>query len=327
MDSVGLLAWILNTSMHDAVDVLNGRTQATYTPASATATLAHPAHTTNTPPAPNAENSLEWRQNAAQRIQADVARLLTHTSDGAQAARDYLGRRGLTRETWTQFELGYSKAHVGDGVYVPAISWPVRHESTNEVWAVRYRILPPGDATLRYTSLVGSRMVGGRLFGAQHMWADRTAPYRCLFVCEGEFNAMSIWQLANTHGVDVLSFGSEAQSAIPAWGVDVAGRYGCVVVWMDSPKKAAGVTVQLPQARLLQSPLTADGQKQDANFCLTSGTLGIVVTMARLRTLPNDNERRGVLYQLMDVRDAGIALDAGTVQVAQKVAGELGMVW
>ena len=40
---------------------------------------------------------------------------------------------------------------------------------------------------------------------------------------------MSIWQAANVAGVDVVSFGSEAQNTLPDWLLDYASGYSCVI--------------------------------------------------------------------------------------------------
>ena len=49
---------------------------------------------------------------------------------------------------------------------------------------------------------------------------------------------MSIWQAANVAGVDVVSFGSEAQNTLPDWLLDYASGYSCVITWLDTATKA-----------------------------------------------------------------------------------------
>lgn len=329
MDVTGAVAWLHNVPMHEALDMLAGRrTFARVRPAPTVASVTTATGTDK----PNAENSQAWRTEAARRVQRACERLHADT-DGARAARRYLLARGLQPATWSAFGLGYERARVpGTRVYAPAVSWPVVHEETGEVYGVRYRFLetqPGADGKEhRYTSLLGTR-IGGRLFGVPALPAGVLLPWdnsdrlhseaiSCLVITEGEFNAMSCAQACAGTNVDVLSFGSESQSTLPAWAVTIAQRYGACVVWVDSADKARQVAQQLPRAQALRS-VQEDGVKQDANALLVAGSLGGLIQAARLSVMRE--RRESVLWQLWDVRDS---LDAGQRKVGQRLAQELG---
>lgn len=324
MDAVGLVAWLQKVTMHEAVDILAGRT--------AYNRVAPPPSRPATPKTDeNDAYNPAWRQNAAQIAQRNHERLIEDFT-GAGAARSYLLSRGLRPETWQAFTVGYDRRPVPgnkDAGAVACVSWPICHESDASVYGMKYRYLeaqsvPGRDAPLRYTSLGGTRTVD-RLFGAQLLFADRTAHLRALVICEGEINAMSIYQASNLAGVDVLSFGSESQNRLPAWAIELAQRYGCVITWLDDAGKSSEVATQLrhlTHVTALRSPMR-DGRKLDANVMLVEGKLGALVTSVRLRSLPPD-KRKGAIHDLWFVREE---LDAAQVTVAQKAAQELQVAW
>ncbi len=319
MDVAGMVAWLLGVPMHEALDVLNGHTQAP-------SVVTHNVHSEVSPVTDTDSQTSDWRALAAQRSQQAHERLLGDTETAA-AARSYLTSRGLTQDTWHAFTLGYERAKVPQStVWSPAICWPVTHEVTGETVGMRYRFLETQhvqvngkDKDVRYTSLHGSR-TSGRLFGTK-LLCDTVARYRCLVITEGEFNAMSVWQACNVAGVDVLSFGSESQRILPAWAVQVASHYGSVVTWLDDADKARQVSAQLSQAATLRSIHNEDG-KEDANVLLLAGTLGGLVQTARLHAVKTE-QRESVLWDLWDAWRAG-ELDAGQVQVGKQLAQALG---
>ena len=319
MDVAGLVAWALDVSMHEAVDVLSGtvsvsrREVVSVSRANETETSTQPA---------------TWRTDAATRAENAHRRLFGDTETAA-AARAYLLSRGLMQDTWNAFTLGYERVKVPDtNEWSPAICWPVTHETSGETVAIRYRFLETQHVNvngkvkdIRFTSLYGSR-TSGRLFGASLLPVENMARWRCLVVTEGEFNAVSVWQACNVAGVDVLSFGSESQRTLPAWAIDLASRYGTVVTWVDSADKALEVAQQLPQAVPLRSLHSEDDVKLDANALLMAGKLGGLVQTARLRGLPAAQHD----YVLWDLWDAwqDSALDAGQVKVGRQLAHALG---
>ena len=329
MDVVGLVAWLQNVPMHEAVDILAGRRS--YSPVRQTATVTSVTSDSSNDSLQDA-TSADWRKKAALSVLRAQERLYSET-DGARAAQAYLLSRGLQPDTWRAFGLGYDRARVpGTKDYAPAVAWPIVHESDGQTYGVRYRFLETqagaNGKQYRYTSLTGTRNTG-RLFGVPALpagvleeWdsADRlhAESVSCLCVCEGEFNAMSVWQACAATGVDVLSFGSEAQRSLPAWAIAIASHYGAVIVWVDDTEKAQEVGRQLPQAVALRS-LTQDGHKWDSNALLVAGKLGGLVQAARLSVM--HDRRESVLWQLWDARDT---LDASQRNVAQRLAAELG---
>ena len=90
MDVVGLVAWLHGVPMHEALDMLQGRrTFARVRPAPSVATVTSVTHDSSTQDA----TSIEWRTEAARRVQKACERLHADT-DGARAARQYLLSRG-----------------------------------------------------------------------------------------------------------------------------------------------------------------------------------------------------------------------------------------
>lgn len=335
MDAAGIVAWLHGVPMREAVQLLDTqalRSVTTVTANSSTVTtvttVTNDGSTVTTVTQP--EN---WQRQALRRLlRAEEA---LYRESGA-AGRQYLLSRGLQPDTWRAFSLGYDAARSlskDRGQAHGAITWPVLHESTGVVVAVRYRYAGATVTGDRYDSLFGSKTVG-RLFGIQCLPEfTRYAPdagrlnaeaLRCLVITEGEFNSMSVWQACHATGIDVLSFGSEGQRTLPAWAVGVAQRYGAVVAWVDDAAKAQDVAKQLPQAVALRSPIEEDGTKQDANACLVRGVLGGLIQTARLSCLRRPAQRESVLWDIWDARDA---LDAGQLHVAQRLAQELGRTW
>lgn len=323
MDAVGLVAWLLDVPMREAVQQLD---------AGALRTVAMASQSKSVPSA-TPDILTPGKQKYAQRlVHAASARL---SSAAGADGRQYLLSRGLQPAVWQAFRLGYTperRLTKDRKQTAPAIVWPIYHERSQAITAVRFRYSCATPTSDRYDSLKGGFTVGGRLFGAHLLpefegaeWdsVDRlhAEAVRCLVFTEGEINAMSVWQACAATGVDVLSFCSESQHNLPAWAIDVASHYGAVLTWMDDPVKALEVAQQLPQAVALRS-VQEDSHKWDANALLVAGKLGGLVQAARLSVMRD--RRESVLWQLWDVRDT---LDAGQLQVAQRLAQELGRQW
>ena len=323
MDSVGLAAWILKCSQHEAVDVLSGHRPYSQLP-------APPATPKTRRTDENNAYNATWRTKVAAEAQ-DRHYRLAEDNAGAASARSYLLSRGLAPDTWQAFTVGYQeKRYVTAGRLAPAISWPICTQD-GSVYGVKYRFLEAQDVgkdkPLRYMSRSGSIVRDtGAMFGAQLLYADATRRYRCLVFCEGEINAMSIWQACNLAGVDVLSFGSDSQPELPQWAIDYASGYGCVATWLDSPDKSAEVASQLrhlPHVARLRSPLREDGTEADANVCLVDDRLGALVQSVRFQKLP-PAQHESVVWQIWDARDV---LDEAQVRIGQKMAERLGVSW
>ena len=199
---------------------------------------------------------------------AQAARTALYGPEG-ESGRAYLEGRGLYSETWETFGLGYTLAALPgtwDGenkTYStskqPAICLPWTL-SNGQVIAIRYRFLGShtytvGDKerTEKQTAQFGSNF-GGRLFGGCALSGPGSV--QALVLCEGEINAMSIWQ-ATAGAVDVLSLGSESQQ-IKESAIRAILAYKRVIVWMDKPERVREVTMVLPGSVGFKSPYDKD---------------------------------------------------------------------
>lgn len=204
-------------------------------------------------------------------------------------------RRGLAGDTLAAWGCGaclYRGCH--------ALCWPV-YGLDGQLTAIRHRVIGAGQ--LRYVATDGSRMAG-HAAGSQLLWAERTAPLRCLLLAEGELNAMSAWQVAHPAGLDVVSLGSQA-ATIPAWLGTLAGHYGSVLTWFDEPVRSAAVLDSLGARAGLALHSQAHGGKADANDGLLGGWLGLRLWEARhhlAERLGGDAVRR-LCWQHWEVAD------------------------
>lgn len=256
----------------------------------------------------------------------DAAAMLAHHQaalPGSEGAA-YLTRRGLKPATWAAFGLGFAHAKNKDvDADLPAIAMPwVRG---GKLTAIRYRFLnPPGKQKI--TSLPGSKF-GGVLFGGQGLpeWVyqpleggvNGAERYCTLVLCEGEINAMSIWQVAHRSNVHVMSVGSET-SRLSSGAVAVAQRYGTVIVWMDREELATVAAGQIDGAVAFGSP----GGK-DANDLLQANALGGQLVKVRFGATKTDNDRWRLVYDLWDAAcDDGI--DGSTAAAYAKLCNHMG---
>ena len=241
---------------------------------------------------------------------------------------EYLTRRGLTPATWRRFGLGYKsdcglpgtwKAETKERTYPPQPAILMPWYVGRRLVALRYRFLDShtytdqGDkeVTNKQGALFGSEFAG-RLFGGQSM-ARACEEKRALIICEGEINAMSIYQVASETRADVLSIGGESSHLTPAM-VAYARRFKHVIAWADRPEVAKGLMEDLPGAYGVASP-----GGQDANDLLRAGHLGGYLTAWRFQMCQNKEQRDALYYDLWDVAQFG-ELDAGTLQVLEHIA-------
>jgi len=324
MDAVGLVAWLHNVTQGQSVAMLDGG--ATWQPLPAVKTVSVSSET----------ETSSFAEYAPRLVQQAQERL---DSPAGAAAREYLTRRGLAQDTWRAFGLGCvaSRKLPDDRTQAaPAVTWPVFSFDTGALVAVRYRFIVQTATGDRYDSLKGSTM-RGHMFGVQGLPAFVTLPLAdgasyaertcALVLCEGELNAMSIWQACAGTNVHVLSTGSQSVRRLPDWTVDVASRYGAVLTWFDEAERAANIAQQLPGAVAVRSPIT-NGEAEDANDILRRGLLAGLVQKLRISALRDASLRESVLWQLVDsvqeARQTGGEADAGTVKVVRELADELG---
>lgn len=222
-------------------------------------------------------------------------------ADGGEGA-DYLRGRGFEQSTWEAYGLGFGKAKCREsGELAPAIAMPwFRGE---KLTAIRWRFLHPAGKQ-KITSHPGSRF-GGQLFGGQTLpdWVRMTPDPRrknaeafcTLVLCEGELNAMSIWQAMGHARLHVLSLGSES-SKLSDGAVKLAQRYGRVIVWMDKPDIAKKLMQQVPGSYGLSSP-----EGQDANDLLQSGKLHDMLFSLRWSACRTEEEREALHYVVAEL--------------------------
>jgi phage/plasmid primase-like uncharacterized protein len=156
---------------------------------------------------------------------ANMARYRDALWDGQNPGRSYLTDRGLTAETAIAWGLGYAANAMNRG---PAIAIPWFRGK--ELFAIHFRFLDGQKPKLKYE--LGSRPAG--LLCGRHAFRDGG---RALFIIEGEFNAMSVWQLAHKAHVDVLSMGGQDTTITPA-AIAFAQQYPVRIVWMDEEERA-----------------------------------------------------------------------------------------
>lgn len=268
--------------------------------------------------------SPDWQNKAAKMVQNAQERLLG--ADG-EPGQEYLASRGLAVHTWMQFGLGYradASVPATEGKQkAPAIVMP--WYAGGKLVGVRYRFFIEQNGS-KLAAEYGSQFAG-RLFGGQGLPAwlslakrdgDDCESLGSLVICEGEINAMSIWQTAHDTNLHVLSMGSESQKLTEAM-VAFAKRYRNVIVWADRAEVARNLQAAIPSSSSLVSP-----NGKDANDLMRDGLLGAVLSMARLRACCNDGDRKGLLLDLLESARTWIGVDVGTVQAIQKIANDLG---
>lgn len=203
----------------------------------------------------------EWREQVSQEVSEAFKRIDNRLADGQQVL-DYLEGRGLSRSTVDAWLLGAAW-----------VRWPgVRHEvlavsipylkRDGSVSAVKYRTIDP-DLKPRYIMRKGSKP------GLYGLWQP-LKPW--LILCEGELNALSVWQVLNGQAT-VLSGGGQTSHLDLAKRLLVAAKKQGIrtLVWFDDP--AVAKTFQALADKVVVSPLIG-GVKYDANAMLQAGVLG-----------------------------------------------------
>jgi hypothetical protein len=210
--------------------------------------------------------SAEWQAEARRELAEAQTRL---SAPDGEPGRAYLAGRGLQPETWQAWGLGYGMARrwdeksrqrvdLGMSILIP---W-----QRAQITAIKYRVLD--NPAWRYISKGGGECLA---FGLQMA----SGHGQTLWLCEGELNALSIWQaLRGAHFVnwDVLSFGAEGGADAPLI-VKQASRYEQVVIWCDKPDVAADAMRAIEGAHGMRSPMRGE-LKLDASELLKAGILG-----------------------------------------------------
>lgn len=309
-----------NCTFVEAVGRLTGTESRQALPTAKKVQTPQPAPKPATAPAQDAR----WTDKAT-KIAADASHALM-TDPDAEIGRDYLLRRGIEPRAWWAFKLGFRPAVPLPGTWdaaqrrytrpgQPAIVMPWFRG--DKVTAIRYRFLETHaypDANGRQTKAKqtaqpGSTFEGG-LYGGQalpeyslmpveHSEGRRVENYRTLVICEGELNAISIWQTTQHWGWDVLSLGSEtAKLSQPA--IEYARCFERVIVWMDKESIAKQImAVLMPLAYGVHSP-QRDAATLDANDLLQGGFLDTFLVTVRLKAAETEHERQRVKWDLFD---------------------------
>lgn len=259
----------------------------------------------------------------AQRV--DTAHNALWNDESADPGRNYLLGRGIEPETWQAYQLGYDASMPLPGtdgqMKAPAISIP--WFVAGQLVHVRYRFLEKHsytdkDGKKREENKTGRGPNSGRLFGG-HLIQREDAHERTLVICEGELNAVSIYQTAGHTQLDVLSLGSQGQQLTDAMIAAVA-PYRTILIWMDERENARNNAAQIPGAM-------GYFDKQDANDYLQAGTLGEHLSTLRRRAAGNETDLRKLLDDLQHGASKApwVETDAGTLAVMRDIASELGV--
>jgi hypothetical protein len=219
-------------------------------------------------PSPRPVTAPHWTQpawrSAAQALVQEAENCLADDTYGA-AARAYLSDRGLRPETWQAWRLGFQHArHPSRREALPALAMPW-FGADGMLQAVQYRFFGPGIA--RHERF-GQRAGGQRsLFGLHRLSCQAT-----LIITEGELNAISCWQVANTWA-DVLSIGSQAnarQARVSEALKVMALPYRRVIAWLDERELALTVADRIAP---FNGVAIWSENGQDANDLLQRGLL------------------------------------------------------
>lgn len=311
------------------------------------ATNGTPAKPLNIPAAPPPQPKrtgpdAKWTAKATEI--ADEAATSLFTDPYAEAGREYLLQRGIEPLAWAEFKLGYRPDVPLPGTWdtekreyiagrKPAIVIPWYRGG--QVAAIRYRFLEThtyGNAQDKLTEAKQTAQPGstfaGLLYGGHalpsytplptaHSDEKRAENYRTLVICEGELNAISIWQVTEPWRWDVLSLGSESAKLSQA-AIDYARQFGRVLVWMDrAPVARDLVALLMPLAFGVNSPAREGGGKLDANDLLQLGKLGEFLATVRMRACKSQEERMGFYCDLMDASNGLAGLGEGILRIAK----------
>lgn len=237
-----------------------------------------------------------------------------------EMGRRYLTQRGLTATTWVAWGLGFhplvSLPYTRGQQKRPAVVIPWYRGG--KLTAVRFRFLASHsyaiDGRERKAKETSRGTFSGVLYGGHTLPEFCTMPVdtsgkcaeqlRTLILCEGEINAISIWQVAHSWRWDVLSVGSESQK-LTSGAIDFAKHYGRVVVWMDKPEIAKSTMAMIPGAYGVSSPMV-DGKPLDANDLLQRGQLAELLALARMRACESEVERERFKWDLVDAGDRAL---------------------
>ncbi len=331
-----------NGIWYDQIDFVRWMDNCSFTAAVEKLTEAKPMTLTKTPVTPvvkqqkaaNHEHYAGWLEKAETLVSDARASLMT---DAGKAGADYLLGRGIEPHAREAFNLGYApevalpctwdaKTHQHTQPKHPAIVIPWYRGG--KLTGVRFRFLQTHEYTdtegkarkVKTTSLHDSDF-SGVLYGGQAL-AGCAEELRTLVLCEGELNAISIWQMVEPWNWDVLSLGSESAKLTTAM-IAYAEKFERVIVWMDRPELVKELMACIGGAYGIHSAVV-DGVKQDANKLLQTEQLGGLLVNMRYLACKTVEEKRRLFYNVNDAI-ATRHMDLGACEVAMQIAGELGI--
>lgn len=287
-DAIAFVQWLHGCDFREACYRLGG---GDLPPATATRRQSE-----KKPDKPKAWCGDDWQVEAKDTVTRAVAVLDT---DAGKAGRDYLEGRGLRAETWQAFRLGHDPAKWHSGWERKAgavvMPWVIEGKYT----AIKYRFLEVKDKADRFRAKGGSEQ---SLFGLPLVGGHRDT----LILCEGELNAMSLWQAVHDLGrgdnVDAVSFGSESGAGDQA--LNLARKYRRVIVWADKGDIARDAARAMG-AMGLKSP-----EGHDANDLLIAGVLAEFMALA-LERLVSEQPRKWKTVTLILPGDTPLGLPEG----------------
>lgn len=174
------------------------------------------------PPAEDRSPDPAWQARAREIVDATVAALW---GDAGRKARDWLHGRGLRDEALKTWGIGYNPADRRiAGLYVPrGIVIPCLVDGAVQYLKVR-RPAPPLPGP-KYRQVKGGV---GALFGLDHLTGKST-----VVICEGEFDAILLWQEAGDLVDVVATGGANVRPAVRFLGRLLAARRWLVATDRD----------------------------------------------------------------------------------------------
>lgn len=234
-------------------------------------------------------NSVTFKSGVASRVREEIERVPSEEYKAAAGlvaeecaaallapeghdALAYLYGRGLKKDTVVKFGLGYSDGNVRHGLIVPAgITIPKR--KGEEVWYVKVRLLGGGNARYLSASFIDSEKAHELVGGVNVAYGDWQGKGD-LFITEGEFDAMILWQ-ETAGSVGALTMGGASEKLDLVAKMAVASARGRVFVAYDGDGPGnAGASKLLNEFPRLERAIVPGDVKDLSDYRNAGGDLG-----------------------------------------------------